>query len=273
MNPTELCKELVYPHCRESFCRDDSQKGQSCRREPDSDECMGQSVCDAIESIALAEAALAHILNNEGEKLLKAIEFSENINDLLEISRSVNKTLLDTIQLEQAYCKKLDTICELYKMKHEKNHVPDTPYPSESVYSESAPGAAVFSSAVRYSWLGRTCMKLRQESCTGSGIALENRKYDSFIILSPGKKFKVAYEIELLNKYIRPVRIDMRLCDGNTILLSKKIFDGAGNNRPAVNDFFVLETPNDYPKYTLCILLQSPSCLRIINSKIAVSDI
>ncbi len=306
MNLTELCKELFSLHCREFSCEEDSEYvighpgckklnddectiGQSSCNKLNRNKCtIEQSICNVIESIALAEAALAHIFNNEGEKLLKAIEFSKDINALLEVGRSVNQTMMNAIELEQAYCKRIDTICTLYKMNNETNHVPDTPNSSEhigseSVSSESAcpesacfqlkPRTAVFLSAIRYSWLGGTNMKFKQKSCSGNSITLGSEKCNSYIMLSAGKKFKISYEIELINKYKRPVIIDMRLCYENNILLSKRLFDSIGNDRPANNDFFVLEIPNEHPTYTLCIVLLSLSSLRIINYKVIITEI
>lgn len=72
-----------------------------------------QCICDLIESIALVETALSHILNAEGEKLQKAIEIADNICDLLEVNRSVNRTITNVTQLEHLLYAKLDTLSEL----------------------------------------------------------------------------------------------------------------------------------------------------------------
>ncbi|WP_242860592.1 hypothetical protein [Clostridium sp. KNHs205] len=80
-----------------------------CDEEDEKDRCS----CDLIESIALVEAALSHILNAEGEKLQRAVELSCNVSDLLEINRTVNKTLMNVTQLEHVLYSKLDTINSL----------------------------------------------------------------------------------------------------------------------------------------------------------------
>ena len=59
------------------------------------------SLCSLLESIALNEAALSHILNAEGEKLQKAVQIADSIHDLLEIDRSVIQTLTRVTFLEQ----------------------------------------------------------------------------------------------------------------------------------------------------------------------------
>lgn len=60
-----------------------------------------QAITDIIESVALQEAALSHILNAEGEKLQKAISLA-NISpiELLEFNKSVEQTIRTITQLE-----------------------------------------------------------------------------------------------------------------------------------------------------------------------------
>ncbi|MEG1583726.1 MAG: hypothetical protein RR131_06070 [Anaerovorax sp.] len=58
---------------------------------------------DMIESIALMEASLAHILNAEGEKIQKILEIAENAEDIdaiLEVNKSVQQTLVNVTHLE-----------------------------------------------------------------------------------------------------------------------------------------------------------------------------
>lgn len=69
------------------------------------------SVTCVIESIALMEAALAHILNAEGEKLQKAIDLACNTGELLSINSSVQRTLIHITFLEQVLYSKLDKAC------------------------------------------------------------------------------------------------------------------------------------------------------------------
>lgn len=73
----------------------------------------GKCACDLIESVALAETALSHILNAEGEKMQKAVETAGNVCQLLEIDRSVNRTILNVTQLEQLLYAKLSVLNDL----------------------------------------------------------------------------------------------------------------------------------------------------------------
>ena len=59
----------------------------------------------------MVEAALAHILNAEGEKLQKAVKLADNVCDLLEVDKAVNKTVSRITFLEQTLLAKLETIC------------------------------------------------------------------------------------------------------------------------------------------------------------------
>ena len=50
---------------------------------------MCQAVTNLIESIAVEETALRHILNAEGEKLQKAVSMDCSMRELLEVNESV----------------------------------------------------------------------------------------------------------------------------------------------------------------------------------------
>jgi hypothetical protein len=63
-----------------------------------------------IESVALVETALSHILNAEGEKLQKAIEIAKSIEDLLCINNSINRTITNVTHLEQVIYSKWDAL-------------------------------------------------------------------------------------------------------------------------------------------------------------------
>lgn len=82
-----------------------------------------QAISDAIESVALMEAALSHILNAEGEKIQAAIGTLEgqttpivdNTEDLIRINQSVENmvstiTLLEGL-LQKKLSKSLDVDC------------------------------------------------------------------------------------------------------------------------------------------------------------------
>lgn len=80
--------------------------------------CSDQCVTDIIESIALMETSLSHILNALGEKLQKACQISNTIYDLMEINNAVNKTVMNITQLEHILYAKLDMISSLNEHMH-----------------------------------------------------------------------------------------------------------------------------------------------------------
>lgn len=60
-----------------------------------------QAITDIIESVALQETALSHILNAEGEKLQRAIHMeSVGALELLQFNKSVEQTIRSITQLE-----------------------------------------------------------------------------------------------------------------------------------------------------------------------------
>lgn len=68
-----------------------------------------ESIGDIIESIALEERAIAHILNAESEKLQAVINMSDaTADDLLAVNRSVKHAVDAVIRLEMALKAKLE---------------------------------------------------------------------------------------------------------------------------------------------------------------------
>ncbi len=73
----------------------------------------GDACADLIESVALVEAALAHILNAEGEKLQNVLAETDDIEKILCVNREVNKTIVNATHLEHVLYAKLNTLTEL----------------------------------------------------------------------------------------------------------------------------------------------------------------
>ena len=81
---------------------------------------MCQAITDLIESIALEETALSHILNAEGEKLQKAIAMDcIDICKLLEVNDSATDMVHAVANLELVLKDKLEFITNnLYYPSH-----------------------------------------------------------------------------------------------------------------------------------------------------------
>lgn len=80
-----------------------------------------------LQSIALEEAAISHILNAEGEKIQKVLAMhSCDCKDILEVNKSVQDTIDKITELELVLKAKLDLIVPLLedcceKKKHPKD--------------------------------------------------------------------------------------------------------------------------------------------------------
>ncbi|MEG0365335.1 MAG: hypothetical protein RR585_00770 [Coprobacillus sp.] len=77
-----------------------------------------ESVGDIIESVAMEESSISHVLNAEGEKLQTIINMDDvSYSDLIAANKSVKNTIDSVIQLELNLQKKLsifsDIICKL----------------------------------------------------------------------------------------------------------------------------------------------------------------
>lgn len=83
--------------------------GPSCQVVPEK-----LPVADLLESIALQEAGLAHIINAEGEKIQKVLELKDvTIEDIIKVNESVSKVLGKVIKLEIVLETKLKEIGKL----------------------------------------------------------------------------------------------------------------------------------------------------------------
>lgn len=73
--------------------------------------CMSQAVTNLIQSIALEETALSHILNAEGEKMQAAIALGDlDICKLLEINDSATDLIHAVANLELVLKDKLEFV-------------------------------------------------------------------------------------------------------------------------------------------------------------------
>jgi len=99
--------------CNYKVCKKDEEENccKPCDCKPcDCKTCKCNACSELLASIALVEAALAHILNAEGEKLQKTAEIAKDVCELLEVNNSVNKTILGAAHLEFMLINKLEAI-------------------------------------------------------------------------------------------------------------------------------------------------------------------
>ncbi|MCL2053073.1 MAG: hypothetical protein FWG90_01340 [Oscillospiraceae bacterium] len=72
-----------------------------------------QAITDLIQSVALQEAALAHIMNAEGEKLQAVIAIADvTVPQLLAVNRSVERMVSAISRLETTLQAKLDIFAD-----------------------------------------------------------------------------------------------------------------------------------------------------------------
>lgn len=89
------CCEIDICHCNYAICHRD------CKPCPEPPCPKPEDVCaDLMESIALIEAALSHILNAEGEKLQKIIATTDDVDKILCVNKSIQETIVRATHLE-----------------------------------------------------------------------------------------------------------------------------------------------------------------------------
>lgn len=69
-----------------------------------------QAISDIIESIALQETGLSHILNAEGEKIQKIVATATTPEELLAVNKSVESMVNAITRLEMILQGKLDLL-------------------------------------------------------------------------------------------------------------------------------------------------------------------
>lgn len=76
-----------------------------------------QAINNLIESVALVETGLSHIINAEGEKIQKIVNWDKEIDvpveDILKVNESVNKMITSITKLEMILQNKLEIVSEL----------------------------------------------------------------------------------------------------------------------------------------------------------------
>ena len=77
-----------------------------------------QALADILESIALEEAALAHIMNAEGQKIQAVAPENGTINveDALAVNASVNTTLKTIFKIQALLQFKLENVTDLAEL-------------------------------------------------------------------------------------------------------------------------------------------------------------
>ena len=69
---------------------------------------------DIMESIALIETALAHILNAEGEKIQKVLSTTDDLDKIMCVNREVNQTIVNITHLEHTLYDKLTALSDCH---------------------------------------------------------------------------------------------------------------------------------------------------------------
>lgn len=72
-----------------------------------------QAITDLIQSVALQEAALAHIMNAEGKKMQKIIAMEDvSADELMDLNKSVSQLISAISRLEMLFTAKLELFAD-----------------------------------------------------------------------------------------------------------------------------------------------------------------
>lgn len=110
-------KRGCYPYlCKCAICPENLGFVPCCCNYRICEECCcgsSQDACtDIMESIAMVETALSHILNAEGEKLQKTLATTDDLDKIMCVNREINKTIVNVTHLEQTLYAKLSALSD-----------------------------------------------------------------------------------------------------------------------------------------------------------------
>lgn len=98
------CYELGFEPC---FCNQQICEKLCCPP------CACHPVEDVLESIALVEAAISHILNAQGEELQQVIADCKSTEEMLQVNCKINETITKVTHLEMVLQHKLEALSKL----------------------------------------------------------------------------------------------------------------------------------------------------------------
>lgn len=119
----EFLEDINYNH-NDNNCNNKHEDANNCNSH--CKRCCCNANYQLIQSIALEEAGIAHILNAEGEKIQKAVASTCDIDELLCVNESVKETIIHITQLETQLYLKLEAI--------QKNNCCDSCYKMNCCY-------------------------------------------------------------------------------------------------------------------------------------------
>ncbi|MEG1457113.1 MAG: hypothetical protein RR984_00300 [Bacilli bacterium] len=123
-----------------------------------------QAITDVIESVALQETGLSHIINAEGEKIQKALELSKTNEELLKVNDSVQSMVKSITILESILQDKLNVCLS--------KDCPDTPCVKpvvEATLEDKSTGTLVLTEPELYTFTGNK--KVAKIKITSSPVA------------------------------------------------------------------------------------------------------
>lgn len=80
-------------------------------------ECCEGGLTDVIESIAMVEVSLSHILNAQGEEIQLAVAEDASVEELLALNSEINLTIEKVTALEEILCSKLGEVKEITELR------------------------------------------------------------------------------------------------------------------------------------------------------------
>lgn len=238
---------------------------------------LEEALSAIIISIAMEETALSHILNAEGEKIQYVIDYVtaqgyENIdmNALLAVNNSVADVIKSIADIQAILKEKLDIATQNIPPDPPAPDPPapdppapdpPTPDPPAVCCFEISPGTLLRQSATLA--LTKTC----RSSC---GISAVLHNCESMLVLPPGKKITISFELTATNPIQSPAEIIMQFRCGTEIVHEEAVVQQAPGPNVKISYQILYEVPGDCTCNTAVFKLASPEYLSCVAGSVCI---
>jgi hypothetical protein len=248
-----------------------------------------EAVNAILSSIALEETALSHIINAEGEKIQFALEHTKGLPNtdlqmILKINESAALMLEQITDMQLVLISKLSKILRnacpvkpgaditkpLIKPPCKPVHKPPIKPPCSGKPQAHTPCVSEFKASTRYDWCGRSPLMMT-EVCACGGAELREQRAGSYIKLPAGKKYRISFDIELINGSGQNALLEVRLDYGALDFKTKDYpFEGRYIH---LKDTVEWAVPQNHLDGAFRIKLLTPKQVKICGGDVTVTEI
>jgi len=248
-----------------------------------------QSINAILTSIAVEETAIGHVIEAESEKIRYAIDCAKvkgcnctDMQKIIEVNQSVTN-LIEKATVMQVVLK--DKLSAVLKYLPPHPHPPKPPCPPVPPHPPKPPCppvpppvppchcTSVFTTVEENDWFCDTTLRLKETKCCKNGVKHVRKNCESLILLPSCKKYKIDFEIDMINKNAGSIEIEMEFRRGGDIVHKEIISKKNARCFVQISHSLGYKTSCDAKEHAIAIRLITPKKLRVIRGKVMVTAI